>query len=603
MAGIRDAKLGRIAFPTVFDDLREVLGGSVQAAGAAVVPGETQLATFPLSIPLHGTTGDLDEFSVGDTLRRQFRSLLSNQRALLRGQYLRLVFDSELNCWLVTGGGTIEYVNGGPTFGEYKLTLGDTYVVGQRRSAREARRIEAFDRRLSTTERDFKGLIYGTSFAHLTGVLLAYLPAGATDITGYNQRAVITFPAPWVGGTLPATVNLVDGEVASFERAEAMIGGLDDVVVYDRRGLGDLLAPFAVIVRQLGPAGFWRLGDAIGAGIMVDSSRHAALGEYVGAPTLGQPSLVSGAPDDTAAGLSDLGYGRVIDNGLYDLTGDLTVGAMISPRRATGDPLFATETGGQWASDAATGFSLTDGIARLQVSEPGVFTMRRTGDVDPVGGTEYTVTVDLDIADAAAVSASVAWYSAGEVLLAVDPFDIVEALGEQTLSGTVTAPGGAARAELVLEVTATSVTPSMTVVFDPFSDDISFPMRNPYLGQADVSVTSVTAPGGAVDLVDGILSKGASLAGAYAYRFGMDLATNELVFGVSDDGDEEVLARSGDIGLLRGVAQLVGVSYRAADGECDFYRNGLLVATADGLPTSIYSNSRQLTVGKWEADS
>lgn len=62
---------------------------------------------------------------------------------------------------------------------------------------------------------------------------------------------------------------------------------------------------------------------------------------------------------------------------------------------------------------------------------------------------------------------------------------------------------------------------------------------------------------------------------------------------------------AGSIGaaITPGQAAELGMVYTAAAGSVQFYRNGVLLNTVTGLPTSLFANSKQVTISKWESDS
>src|SRR5207342_3141425 len=99
-----------------------------------------------------------------------------------------------------------------------------------------ARRVELWDRRLSSTPRDYLSTRFSTDFASQSPLGLTHLPAGASDIAGYNRQ-----PASWVtrqtaDGLVYIVPNRTHGEVVTFEWDENALGQ-SDVVVWDRRGV------------------------------------------------------------------------------------------------------------------------------------------------------------------------------------------------------------------------------------------------------------------------------------------------------------------------------------------------------------------------------
>jgi hypothetical protein len=244
----RDLTFGRIALPTLFDDVKEALGGSLEAAGAALVPAEPKPQPLGLTLPVHGDQSDADGYEIGVRMRRQLRSLLSNPPALAP-IYLKWAVDPELNGWLLVGGGEIEYAAGGITFADFKVPLSDCYLVGTPWSHRPARRLELHDRRLQTVPRDMLGTVYSTDFAAAGALALVFLPHGASDVLGTGRAIVTPLERDGLGSSVPFVVGAVDGDVYSFEQGEAD-QGLGDVVIYDRRGE---LGPFGGGVYDTAP--------------------------------------------------------------------------------------------------------------------------------------------------------------------------------------------------------------------------------------------------------------------------------------------------------------------------------------------------------------
>lgn len=237
MLTIADFKLGRILFPTIEDSFKESVGDSLEVVGAGLAAGERRPRPLDLTIPVRASGGELNPYVDGDRMRRQVRSLLENPVARLSGLYMKVSFDPELNGWTLIGGGSLEYAEGGVTFADYKLSLSDSYIVARRRTHRPARRVVAYDRRLSTTPRDIERLIYSTSFAGGVAVVKVALPHGATDARARNtsSAAIVQSLVTSDGGSSQLISNLLHGDVVSFEQPESAEGP-GDVVIYDRRG-------------------------------------------------------------------------------------------------------------------------------------------------------------------------------------------------------------------------------------------------------------------------------------------------------------------------------------------------------------------------------
>jgi hypothetical protein len=231
--GDRDAFLGRLGFPTILDDLKESVGDALQTVSAGVVPGERSARPFTLSLPVHGSRDDPDKLVAGLRMGRQVRGLIENPDVRLQGLYLRLDFDSELNGWLLIGAADLEYSDGGPSLGEFKLTFSDCYRIGSRRTHRPARRVDLADRRLSTTPRDTLESIFSTDFAAVAAVARTYLPVDALQPVGYGGVPVAPAAVPTLRGDLGLLTGRPDGEAIVFDQLEANFGKAD-VLVLDR---------------------------------------------------------------------------------------------------------------------------------------------------------------------------------------------------------------------------------------------------------------------------------------------------------------------------------------------------------------------------------
>lgn len=241
----RDLRLGRLRFVTALDDLKETLGETFEAIGAGLFPSEGRPRPFPLSLPLHGDRTDTDDYAAATRLRRQVRALLENQDARLEGLYLAVAFDSELNGWLLPGGGDIEDTQSrGIVMGDWKLSLTDVYKLGSPRAVRPARRLVALDRRLATTPRDYLKRIYSTDFAAQTALAEHHFPEGSLNLVGVGGQAL---------GDVTSLQGRVHGEVVSFDLPEAS-HGVGDVLALDRR---DVMAPTWSVAGDADPQGVY----------------------------------------------------------------------------------------------------------------------------------------------------------------------------------------------------------------------------------------------------------------------------------------------------------------------------------------------------------
>ena len=239
--GTYDLQLGRVALPTLLDDLKESVGDQLEAVGAAVVAGERRARGASFAFPIHKTGSDARQ--VGDRMRRQLRALLNNPAARIGAIYLRFTPDPELSGWLLIGDGDLEYTGGGVSFSNYKLTLSNAYIVARQRSHVQARRIEIDDRRLATTPRDTKGLIYENTWNANTALAVAWLPGAG----GYQTRGLpltgtpVASVAALMGAGAPCLLqHLEDGDIVALtgQPDEALMqqAELGDVIVLDRQG-------------------------------------------------------------------------------------------------------------------------------------------------------------------------------------------------------------------------------------------------------------------------------------------------------------------------------------------------------------------------------
>jgi hypothetical protein len=231
MAGVYDLKLGRIALPALEDDYTEDVGRALGTVGEAVIPGDRAPITSQLTLPIHGDEGEVDPSPFGDRMRRQVRSLLNNRLAN-KQIYFQATTDVQLNGFIAVGGGQVAYAPGGPTIGEYVLTINDAYRIGTLSSHRMAKEVRMFDRTQLTTPRDYRKTYFATGGG--TPTSRHFFPIGATDIATDN-RALSVSTVGSIHGSIPYVDGLANGEGVSFEIPEADIL-LGDVVIWDRRG-------------------------------------------------------------------------------------------------------------------------------------------------------------------------------------------------------------------------------------------------------------------------------------------------------------------------------------------------------------------------------
>lgn len=219
-----DVKLGRIEFEWPLDDVPEELGGAVDTVGRRVVAGEPSARKQPLKVPVRIEGAATN----GERLRRQVRSLLNNEEAR-KYLYLKFESDPELNGWVSLAGGDLTDQAGGSTFGEWQLELRDMYRLGSLRTNLPARRLEAYDRRLATTPRDYLKRLYSTDFAAKTATARHFLPFRANVPTGFGGVAVTLTD----GGQEDRYVDgRPHGEVLSFMMDDTD-EGVNDVLALD----------------------------------------------------------------------------------------------------------------------------------------------------------------------------------------------------------------------------------------------------------------------------------------------------------------------------------------------------------------------------------
>lgn len=232
-----DVRLGRLSLPTVLEGVKETVGEQLDSVGAISLPGERAPKQFPLTLPIYGPTSEDDCYELGLRLRRQLRSLLRNPKARLEGLYFNWGVDDELNAWLLVGRGEITEGDGGITFADFKADLTEVTIAGAPRTHRPGRRLEATDRRLSTTARDYRGAFFSTDFAAETAEVRHYLPVGVSDLVGVGDRVVDigSHARASAEGAVPYVLAATPGEPVTFEQPEAD-RHKGDVVIWDRRG-------------------------------------------------------------------------------------------------------------------------------------------------------------------------------------------------------------------------------------------------------------------------------------------------------------------------------------------------------------------------------
>lgn len=213
-------KLGPLAFVTALDDFVEQLGEQLEQAGPVVHAGERRARPFALTLPVRAADSAVDSLATGKALRRQVRQLMENSTWRLQGLPLEWDVDSDMSVWLMVGGGDLEEIQDGLTFGEWKLKLTDCYLVGRPGTHRAGRRLDLGDRRTGLVARDTLGRIYNTDYsAQAIPTQPLILPGEGKDLVGAGGKTPsgITAGPSHDGVVLSQSVSAIDGEVVAFE--------------------------------------------------------------------------------------------------------------------------------------------------------------------------------------------------------------------------------------------------------------------------------------------------------------------------------------------------------------------------------------------------
>lgn len=235
----RDLRLGRFYMVTLEDEVAEAVGDALNADESGVAVARRRPRPFTFTFPIRGADADANPYSSGDRMRRQVRAMMENTTLRLQSLYLAFSQDHEIDGWIVAGSGLLKYDPYGLTFGSFSLELDSSYRIGGLRTHTPARRIELYDRRQSSTPRDFKGIVFGTDFSAITPLALSSLPVGASNPVGYLGQPVIAYARAGFDGTGYVLSGMQHGQVIGFEQ-EATNQNLGDVVIYDRRGVAGL---------------------------------------------------------------------------------------------------------------------------------------------------------------------------------------------------------------------------------------------------------------------------------------------------------------------------------------------------------------------------
>lgn len=607
---LRQAKFGRIAVVTIGDDNSESVGDALATVGAGVVAGQRQPRGFPLSLPLHGTMSEDNPYDVGPRLRRQLRSLMENAGARLQAIYFRFDPDSELNGWVLVGAADITPANGGVTMGEWLMKFNDIYRVAKLQTHRPARRVELYDRRLSTTPRDVLGTIFGTDFAALTPLALSAIPVGASDLTGAAGRVLTPGTRRTLGGNVNIVPAAAHAEVISYEQAESDQHKADDVVVYDRRGTS-AAPPLGYAAQTLldSPRALHRLNETPGSVIAVDSSKNALNASVFGSPTWGVPGAIAetgataGAFDHDAyievpagaasAGqlnfLSDFsvdGYIRIpsgqvtlVPNGGFetDILGWLTSSGTLPISRSTA-----------WAASGAASMRIQGTPApstSIAIRPMNASSYAQDG-FPCVGGQQYTVRAVFNVTTLGTSTTTLRLYfhdSAGTIV-GTNATSAAAVPGVQTMTGTSTAPANAVYCTVQIYTVTTAAPTAMD-----FSVD-------------QIQVVRGAVAGSFPDLVPAyaVLRSNRRAGDTFGSQVFYSAETDQLHMRFG--GGPPVVATSTPLGLARDTWMHVGATYEAAAGRVTFYRNGAMLSQATGLPTAIASSTRSLVRGRLEAD-
>jgi hypothetical protein len=123
------------------------------------------------------------------------------------------------------------------------------------------------------------------------------------------------------------------------------------------------MSVFATKMADLGPVGWWRLGETAGASVAIDSSSKNISGIYLNGPTLGVTGAIAG-DGDTACQFHSVNSQKMLvpDHNIYSLTrGHDSFNRTV----ATGKSWGAAEHGGTWTAEVSTGsyYSVSGGTA------------------------------------------------------------------------------------------------------------------------------------------------------------------------------------------------------------------------------------------------
>lgn len=256
---ILTVQLGPLRFWTLRESVSEQLGDDLEIVGNILRPGDRGPRPLQLVLPVRGPDGDPLALEKGQRLRRQVRALMENAAAKGQGFYFAWSIDPELDGWLLISTAVLDQdpAGAGSTFGEWKLTL-KANRIGTTRSHREARRLDAYDRRLPTTPLDELGRVFGTNFAAQAASARLATPLGRdVQINGQPRPSGTPLGSPTFGHRYGDTGEVAAGDVVSFDTDPAVDAG--QVTVRDRPAPA---SPEADWVAVLGSAQALTPGDA-----------------------------------------------------------------------------------------------------------------------------------------------------------------------------------------------------------------------------------------------------------------------------------------------------------------------------------------------------
>jgi hypothetical protein len=240
-AGAGQVLMGRLRLPQITGTVSESLGDPLDAS---VGGGLTKMGrSYPLAVGVYGMQADLpDPFTVGNRLRRQLRSLMENTMLKAGSIYVVVSVDTEISGWYLIGGVDLAYGDGGVTFADYTIALGDALRIGGVATHRHGRRFIVLDRRLPSSPLDYRCLVYNTAYTAYPGNPIVWLPYNISDVRNTTRQV----PSPGPTGTFTSidadvgksmqSLQPIDTQVVSFEQADVDVY-TGQVVAYDRRGL------------------------------------------------------------------------------------------------------------------------------------------------------------------------------------------------------------------------------------------------------------------------------------------------------------------------------------------------------------------------------